>query len=89
MSRQPFLAQFSTPRKNQLRPSGYYCHRKNMWIDSSSNEPLIKKADLAELQTKTKVNVEEDDEATLMLGLVTKTDVVQESDDTDPRGCVY
>ncbi|MEZ8131493.1 hypothetical protein [Enterovibrio norvegicus] len=54
-----------------------------MWIDTETKKPLIDFADLAELSTKTKVKVEEDDESPYLLEVMTKTNVDIERDDTD------
>ncbi|KZN55763.1 hypothetical protein N474_14545 [Pseudoalteromonas luteoviolacea CPMOR-2] len=82
MTARPFLTDYTTQREAAEQSTGYYCHKKQMWMDVDKNRPAIEMTDSVELTTKTKVNVEEDDESVYRLELVTKTHVNVERDDT-------
>lgn len=81
----PFLTRHAVERIAGEEIPGQYCATRRMWVVDVRGEahPLIDVAGgLAELLTKTKVEVETDDtEDAAMLGLVTKTDVSTERDD--------
>lgn len=86
MELKPYLVQFATNRtstSNEL--PGYYCNKKQMWLDQDTQRPIIEIADLAELLTKTKVKVESDDNSVYSLELMTKTNQGSERDDNDIR----
>lgn len=88
MERSPFLAQLATPRTGSDEIPGYYSPELDMWvIDTPTGvKPIIFQGALSELLTKTKVNAEQDDEASWHLELMTKTYQKVESDDESAFG---
>lgn len=82
----PFLVNYATNRTSVPQNlTGHYCSNKQMWINGKTQKPIIDTCDLAELMTKTKVNVEEDDHSVHALELMTKTNLDSERDDSDTR----
>lgn len=81
----PFLTRHAVERIAGEDIPGQYCAKRRMWMVDLGDEmhPLIDVAgSLAELQTKTKVEVETDDTTDIAtLPFVTKTDVSNERDD--------
>ncbi|MEZ8453372.1 hypothetical protein AB6C66_21470 [Vibrio splendidus] len=84
----PFILNYATERVHSNVPSldGHYCDTEHMWVEDESNTPIINLLDknCSELLTKTKVEVERDDNdigLCHLTELLTKTDVIQESDD--------
>jgi len=86
---EPLLVRCATPRSPGEDIPGCYSQAQRMWVVENSNgyAPLISVAsDLAEITTKTKVELESDDTVDPNLAqLVTKTDVQTERDD-ESRG---
>lgn len=82
----PFLSRFATPRTGEDSIPGFYSSELQMWaIEAPDGEvPIIADGALDELMTKTKVNAEQDDEASWQIELLTKTYQRVESDDDDP-----
>lgn len=82
---EPLLTRFATLRQPGQDTPGRYCERQRMWVVDGplGSTPLIATASaLAEVTTKTKVEVESDDTADIAaLQLVTKTAAQLESDD--------
>ncbi|WP_126753041.1 hypothetical protein [Idiomarina piscisalsi] len=74
---------------NQWRFS-FYSEQYDMWFDAEAMMPVIESLALnsAELNTKTNVDVEKDDESSYTLEMMTKTKVREESDDTDLKSCI-
>lgn len=89
----PFILNFATKRdlSKPSKVNGFYSAQKDMWFDAESMMPAIDSLALnsAELNTKTNVDVERDDESSYALEMMTKTKVHEESDDTDTRSCVF
>lgn len=83
IERSPFLTGAATPRTGDDQIPGYYSPTLDMWVvDSPAGvKPIISQGALSELLTKTKVNAEQDDEASWQLELMTKTYQKVESDD--------
>ena len=82
----PFLARFASQRIPSEQVKGWYSEECNMWMIDVGGEsrPAIEAAGSAlELQTKTAVKAESDDD--IVPELQTKTDVQAEQDDEDPR----
>lgn len=79
----PFLAKAAALRTGEDSIPGYYSPVIDMWVVNVNDGPvpIIAKGALAELLTKTKVNVEQDDETSFGLELMTKTYQKVESDD--------
>jgi len=81
----PLLTRFATPRQPGQDIPGQYSERQRMWVveGASGDTPLIAtESALAEITTKTKVEVESDDTRDIAaLQLVTKTEVQAERDD--------
>lgn len=89
----PFIFDFATKREHSSSPKmkGFYSEKIDMWVDAESMVPAIEslKFDNAELNTKTNVDVERDDDSSYFLEMMTKTKVFEESDDADPRACIF
>lgn len=89
----PFILNFATKRELSQSPKmeGYYSDQDNMWCDSDTMLPAIDslRFNNAELNTKTNVDIERDDESSFGFELMTKTKVSEESDDTDSRTCIF
>jgi hypothetical protein len=83
----PFLAGGATTRTGEEKIPGYYSAALDMWVVDTAEgvKPIIAQGALSELLTKTKVNAEQDDEATWQLELTTKTAQKVESDDEYTR----
>ncbi len=82
----PFLSRFATPRTGEDSIPGFYSPELQMWAVEAPDGvvPVIADGALNELMTKTKVNAEQDDEASWQIELLTKTYQKVESDDDDP-----
>lgn len=82
----PFLSRFATPRTGEDSIPGFYSPDLQMWVveTTEGEAPIIADGALNELITKTKVNVEQDDEACWQIELLTKTYQKVESDDDNP-----
>ncbi len=82
----PFLSRFATPRTGEDSIPGFYSRELQMWaVEAPDGEvPIIADGALNELMTKTKVNAEQDDEASWQMELLTKTYQRVESDEDDP-----
>jgi len=87
-----FIFNFATKRESLDSPNmeGFYSAQDDMWIDSGTMMPAIDllDADCPELNTKTNVDVERDDDSSFALELMTKTKVNVESDDAFPQSCI-
>lgn len=79
----PYLSALATPRTGEDFIPGYYSEELDMWvIDSPTGQtPIIEHGAISQLVTKTKVNAEQDDEASYTMELMTKTFIKTESDD--------
>jgi hypothetical protein len=88
----PFILNFATKREfsQSSEIGGFYSEQNDMWFDTQSMMPAIDSLafNSAELNTKTNVDVESDDESSYALELMTKTKVHEESDDSDFRSCI-
>lgn len=88
----PFILNFATKRElsQSSEIGGFYSEQTDMWFDAESMMPAIDSLafNSAELNTKTNVDVERDDESSYALEMMTKTKVNEESDDTDLRSCI-
>lgn len=85
----PFLTQHAVDRIAGDEIPGRYCATRRMWvveIDGQAHALIDIAGGLAELVTKTKVEVETDDTEISTLGLLTKTDVSTERDDDNRLG---
>ncbi|WP_448724169.1 hypothetical protein [Pseudomonas farris] len=84
----PFLASAAIPRTGDDEIPGYYSTELDMWVVNTTDgiAPVIAEGALSELMTKTKVNLEQDDEAPWQLDLLTKTFHNTESDDNHTGG---
>lgn len=82
----PFLAKSAQSRTGANDIPGYYSDQLDMWVVETDNgpTPIIAQGALAQLLTKTKVNVEEDDDSPFALQLMTKTAQQIEGDDDRP-----
>ena len=82
----PFLAKAAQSRTGSNDVPGYYSDELDMWVVETDNgpAPIIAEGALAQLLTKTKVNVEEDDDSPFALQLMTKTAQQIEGDDDRP-----
>jgi hypothetical protein len=90
---EPLLTHHAVTRQQGQEIPGRYCGERRMWVVDlpSGTRPLIdSQGAVTELQTKTEVHVESDDQTDIAdLHLVTKTDVQQERDDeTQWAGCM-
>lgn len=87
MAKSPFLAAAATVRTGEDKIPGYYSAELDMWVVDTPDgvRPIIAEGALSELFTKTKVNVEQDDEACWQLEVMTKTFTKVESDDEHPQ----
>jgi len=87
---EPFLMRFATDRLAAPAIGGRYCEEREVWLVTINGiEQPIVQTDRAnsEMQTKTKVEVEEDDdEWSVLLELTTKTRVELEADDEEIHG---
>lgn len=85
----PFLTRYAKVRTASETIPGHYSDELKMWAVNTSigDMPIIEaKTDLLEITTKTKVNLESDDELpSPLLELSTKTEANIESDDDDCR----
>lgn len=84
----PFLARFSTKRLEGAPLPGRYDETRSLWVvaTAAGEVPLVDANHrLRELETKTKVNDEQDDSAQHVLNMVsaTETSVSGEGDDND------
>ncbi|MGH6967141.1 MAG: hypothetical protein ACREE0_21870 [Phenylobacterium sp.] len=81
----PLLTRHAVLRTAGQEIPGRYCEMRRMWVvdTGEGTRPLIEVAgQLAELVTKTRVELERDDtEDVIALALITKTDVQTERDD--------
>ena len=88
----PLILSFATKREltQSSGVSGFYSEKDDMWFDAESMMPAIDSLGFnsAELNTKTNVDIERDDESSYVLEMMTKTKVNEESDDTDSRSCI-
>ncbi|MCJ2376057.1 hypothetical protein LNL84_04340 [Vibrio sp. ZSDZ34] len=87
-SNTPFLMKFAVPRSASPSIGGYYCERRNMWVDEDSDTPMIELGAIAELSTKTDSVREADDEISLSNEIQTKTFAQTESDDSSTH-CMH
>jgi len=84
--KQPFMARFAVPRQAGAALPGRYDERQSLWVVETDcgERPLVAVGEgRQELETKTKVDNEQDDEASHVLGLTsqTQTAVSLEQDD--------
>lgn len=83
----PFLLDFATRRDGEPSIGGRYCPDRQVWVihDGVHERPIVEtRLSGAQLQTKTRVLAEEDDEECgALLELVTKTKVNAEEDDDE------
>lgn len=79
----PFLAQSARVRTEGSEMPGHYSKELGVWVVESEQgtKPIIDEGVLAQLVTKTNVQVEGDDDTPYSLQLMTKTEQQLESDD--------
>lgn len=82
----PFLAKTAQLRTGSDQIPGYYSDEQDLWVVETEQgvKPIITNGVLAQLVTKTKVQIETDDESPFASNLKTKTEQMIERDDDVP-----